>query len=99
MTWAPPEVNGNTLHPSDEDMETLPKCSNDEVGTAQVCLRWTNQRGVATMPFSLKENEMKENLDIWKFTLDDGDMAEIEKIDKGHHYLRPGDWFGLPLWD
>ena len=65
----------------------------------EVQLHLDDQRGVATMPFSLKENEMKENLDIWKFTLDEGDMAEIEKLDKGHHYLRPGDWFGLPLWD
>ena len=46
------------------------------VSAAQVCLRWTNQRGVATMPFSLKENEMKENLDIWKLTLDEEDMAD-----------------------
>ena len=51
------------------------------------------------MPFSLKLNEMKENLDIWKFTLTEEDMVEISKIDKKHHYLRPDDWFGLPLWD
>jgi diketogulonate reductase-like aldo/keto reductase len=69
------------------------------VSAAQVCLRWTNQRGVATMPFSLKENEMKENLDIWKFTLTDEDMDQIATLDKGFHYLRPDDWFGLPLWD
>lgn len=99
------------------------------VSAAQVCLRWTNQRGVATMPFSLKENEMKENLDIWKFTLTEEEMTAIAELDKGiffdfhlledvfiiiflrflrfvieflqsgHHYLRPDDWYGLPLWD
>jgi diketogulonate reductase-like aldo/keto reductase len=69
------------------------------VSAAQVCLRWTNQRGVATMPFSLKQNEMEQNLDIWKFTLTDEDMEQMATLDKGLHYLRPDDWFGLPLWD
>merc|ERR1719253_2179777 len=68
------------------------------VSAAQVCLRWTNQRGVATMPFSLKENEMKENLDIWKFTLDQQDMDAIRTLEKGHHYLRPKTWYGLAYW-
>lgn len=68
------------------------------VSTAQVCLRWTNQRGVATMPFTLKENEMLENLDIWKFTLDSEDMEAIKTLDKNHHYLRPASWYGLPYW-
>ena len=72
--------------------------SKHGVSTAQVCLRWTNQRGVATMPFTLKANEMAENLDIWKFTLDDEDMAQMASLDKNHHYLRPADWFGLELW-
>mmetsp|Transcript_34687 Transcript_34687/g.75984 ORF Transcript_34687/g.75984 Transcript_34687/m.75984 type:complete len:159 (+) Transcript_34687:81-557(+) len=68
------------------------------VSAAQVCLRWTNQRGVATMPFTLKENEMVENLNIFDFTLDDNDMQRMQGLDLGHHYLRPEAWYGLPYW-
>ncbi|EDQ90983.1 uncharacterized protein MONBRDRAFT_15533, partial [Monosiga brevicollis MX1] len=67
--------------------------------TAQVALRWCVQRGVNTMPFSLRENELRQNLTVGEFALDDEDMAKIRSLDLRHHYLDPYDWYGLPLWD
>lgn len=51
---------------------------------AQVILRWHLQRGVATIPKTVRAERMKENFNIWDFSLDDADMAEIQKMDIGH---------------
>lgn len=69
------------------------------VSPAQICLRWTYQRGVCTMPMTIKEREMRENLSVFHFELDDEDNAAIAALELRHHYLRPEDWYGLPLWD
>ncbi|KAH8092808.1 sigma-70 [Aureococcus anophagefferens] len=56
-----------------------------------ICLRWTYQRGVCTMPMTIKEREMRENLSIFHFELDDEDNAAIAALELRHHYLRPED--------
>ncbi|MDO4548246.1 MAG: aldo/keto reductase, partial [Clostridia bacterium] len=48
---------------------------------AQVILRWDVQQGVIVIPKSVHTNRMEENLDIWDFALDDGDMAQIASLD------------------
>ena len=50
---------------------------------AQVALRWNVQRGVTVIPKSVHRERMEQNIDIWDFTLSDGDMAEIAKLDIG----------------
>ena len=50
---------------------------------AQVALRWNVQRGVTVIPKSVHRERMEQNIDIWDFTLSDGDMAEIAKLDMG----------------
>jgi len=66
---------------------------------AQVCLQWTVQRGVATMPMSLHEAELRQNLTVGTWALDAADMDKMASLDKNYHYLNPQDWYGLPLWD
>lgn len=68
-------------------------------GVASVCLAWCTQRGVATMPMTLHENEMAGNLKTGELVLDDDDFAKIRTLDRGYHYLRPETWYGLPYWD
>lgn len=51
---------------------------------AQVVLRWNAQRGVSIIPKSVHEKRMKENLDIWNFTLTDEEMKRITAKDLGH---------------
>lgn len=48
---------------------------------AQVALRWLIQRGVIIIPKSVHVERMKQNLDIFDFTLSDEDMAEIAGLD------------------
>jgi len=66
--------------------------------TAATVLRWHIQRGVCVPPFSLYENELRENLKVGDWALDEEDMVEIATLDKAYHYLRPEAWYGLPLW-
>lgn len=50
---------------------------------AQVALRWLTQRGVIIIPKSVHVERMKQNLDIFDFTLSEEDMAEIARLDTG----------------
>ena len=48
---------------------------------AQVALRWLTQRGVIIIPKSVKIERMRQNLNIFDFTLSDEDMAAIAALD------------------
>ena len=51
---------------------------------AQIALKWNMQRGVVIIPKSVHVERMKQNIDIFDFTLSDEDMAVIAKKDLGH---------------
>ncbi len=48
---------------------------------AQVVLRWDLQRGVLTIPKSVKEERIISNANIFDFELSDADMAQINALD------------------
>ena len=50
---------------------------------AQVILRWLVQRQVAVIPKTTRPERMAENMAIFDFALDDGDMAAISPLDTG----------------
>ena len=50
---------------------------------AQVALRWLIQRGVIIIPKSTHIERMRQNLDLFNFTLYDEDMAIIATLDTG----------------
>lgn len=50
---------------------------------AQVILRWDLQQGVAVIPKSVHRERMVENLAVWDFALDEGEMAQIAALDRG----------------
>lgn len=51
---------------------------------AQVVLRWNTQRGVVVIPKSVHRERMRQNIDIWDFTLSEQDMKRIAELDLGH---------------
>ncbi len=53
------------------------------VSEAQVLLRWGVQNGFAVLPKSLNPDRMRQNLDLFTFTLDDADMARMATMDRG----------------
>ena len=58
---------------------------------AQVILRWHTQMGFAVIPGSKNVDHIRENLDILDFTLNDEEMKEIAKLDKGERYYHRTD--------
>ena len=51
--------------------------------SAQVILRWLIQRGIIVIPKSVKIERMKQNFDVFDFTLAPDDMAAIAALDTG----------------
>ncbi len=48
---------------------------------AQIVLRWLVQRGIVTIPKTVRRERMAENLAIFDFALDDADFAAIAELD------------------
>lgn len=57
--------------------------------TAQIILRWHLQEGNITIPKSLNPQHMRDNLDIFDFTLTDGDMDDINNLPQTPYYQVP----------
>ncbi len=51
--------------------------------TAQIMLKWNIQRGVIVIPKSVRKERIKENFELFDFTLSDEDMSLIATLDKG----------------
>lgn len=49
---------------------------------AQIALRYLIQRDVVVIPKSVHRERMEQNLDVFDFVLDDGDMQAIEALDE-----------------
>jgi len=56
--------------------------------SAQIILRWHTQMGFAVIPGSRNVSHIKDNLDIFDFTLTEDEMTEIAKLDKGVRYYK-----------
>ncbi|MBV4473309.1 aldo/keto reductase [Pseudomonas botevensis] len=54
------------------------------VSEAQLLLRWGVQNGYAVLPKSLNPIRMRQNLDIFGFSIDPHDMAFITSLDRGN---------------
>merc|ERR1711892_58466 len=75
------------------------------VTQAQVILRWGVQRGCSVIPKSENEGRIRENLDLFSFSLSEQDMEEIEGIDRNLRLNDPGYFCPrnfntqCPIWD
>ena len=52
--------------------------------TAQIILRWHIQRGDIIIPKTVRLERMRENMDIFDFTLSRDEMATIDALDRGY---------------
>jgi diketogulonate reductase-like aldo/keto reductase len=54
---------------------------------AQIILRWNIQHGVSVIPKSSNPNRLKENFDIFNFTLTDQDMNLIDSFNENYRMI------------
>ena len=59
---------------------------------AQVILRWGIQQGTSVIPKTSKIHRLKENLDVYDFSLTDSEMASISALDRHRRFNDPGDF-------
>ncbi len=59
------------------------------VSSAQVILRWNLQKGVVVIPGSGNPAHIRENLDLFGFTLTENEMTRINALDRGEKH----DWY------
>lgn len=59
--------------------------------SAQIILRWHTQMGFVVIPGSKDTAHIRDNLNILDFSLTDGEMAAIAKLDKNERYYHRTD--------
>lgn len=53
----------------------------------QIVLRWFIQRGVVAIPKSITPSRIVNNFDVFDFSLEENDMNEIKKLNKGTKFF------------
>ena len=59
------------------------------VSSAQVILRWNLQKGVVVIPGSGNPDHIRENTELYHFSLTEDEMARINALDRGEKH----DWY------
>lgn len=59
------------------------------VSSAQVILRWNLQKGVVVIPGSSNPDHIKENTELYHFSLTEDEMERINALDRGEKH----DWY------
>lgn len=62
---------------------------------AQIVLRWNLQKGVVTIPKSVRRDRIHDNTDIFDFELSGDDMAAIDQLDRGTRFGSDPDNFNF----
>lgn len=79
--WAP--LGGGRYNPFEDEMiKGIAEAHHKTVG--QVLLRWGVQRGTVVIPKSTHVERIKENFDIWDFTLSEEEMKKLSSLDMGY---------------
>ena len=60
-----------------------------DVSSAQVILRWNLQKGVGVIPGSGNPEHIRENLDLFGFSLSEEEMERMNALDRGEKH----DWY------
>lgn len=86
--WYPFGGRGHTSELFND--ETIVEIANNhQVSSAQVILRWNLQRGIVVIPGSSNPEHIKENTEIYHFTLTDEEMQKIEELNRDEKH----DWY------
>ena len=83
MAWSPIGHGDKNLINEPVFTELAKKYGKSNV---QIILRWHVQSGNVVFPGSRNPDHIKDNFDIFDFTLTEDEMAEIAKVDKNVRY-------------
>ena len=78
--WAPFAEGKNGIF-DNPVLKSIAESHGKTVGA--VVLRWLNQRDVAVIPKTVRKERMRENIDIFNFTLSDEEMRAVAALDTG----------------
>jgi diketogulonate reductase-like aldo/keto reductase len=87
QAWSP--IGGITFYRQGEGGSTLEDPAIVSIADAhakspaQVMLRWHIQEGRSAIPKSVKAHRIAENFAVFDFELTDGELAQIDELDKG----------------
>ena len=79
QAWAPFAEGKNEMF-SNPKLQAIGDKYNKSIG--QVILRWLVQRGIVPLAKTVRKERMLENINIFDFTLSDGDMQSIAEMNK-----------------
>lgn len=94
VTACVPFAKGEILN--DPILKKMAEKYNKTVG--QVILRWNVQRGNCVIPKSSKPERIRENMDIFDFEIEPGDMKIIGEMETGQSYCSDADYFTGDFW-
>jgi 2,5-diketo-D-gluconate reductase A len=80
QAWAPFAEGRNNLF-QNEVLKLVAAKYGKSIG--QVVLRWLIQRGIVVLAKTVRRERMTENIDVFDFALDEGDMAGIAALETG----------------
>lgn len=63
---------------------------------SQVALRWLVQQTIAAIPKAATLQHLKDNIDVFDFTLTDEEMGQIDTLDQGKRFCTPD---GMPIYE
>jgi D-xylose reductase len=73
-----------------EDQVVLQAAQRTRKTPAQVLLRWGVQRGTSVVPKTSRQERLRENLEIFDFTLNEEEMSAISALNRNRRFNDPG---------
>ncbi|ELT96012.1 hypothetical protein CAPTEDRAFT_215532 [Capitella teleta] len=70
-----------------EDPQLLDIAKKYKKSSAQVIIRWLIQRNIVVVPKSANPARIRENFNVWDFTLSEDDMAVISSFNRDYRFI------------
>ena len=86
--WHPPGGRGHTAELLDNEVISEIAAAHGK-SSAQVILRWNLQKGVVVIPGSGNPEHIRENLDLFGFSLSEEEMERMNALDRREKH----DWY------
>jgi diketogulonate reductase-like aldo/keto reductase len=66
---------------------------------AQILIRWAIERNTVAIPKSITPERIKEDIEVFDFSLSPEDKKEISALDRKLRYVDPAEWWKIPYFN